>query len=393
MGFILHTLNHFKNRKASFVFPVLSVAISVISVIVISTVGAVGKNAVKSEIINLGVGNFMISPDNFYVEYLSMGELEAVRTAEAVASASPIIYDFTQIQNRFGKQDCVIWGVDQNAQSTMNLPLKHGRNISSFDVLNQNNVCLIEESYAKEIYGRENIIGKQISVFLSDSYETLTVVGITDSEQSLVKNIVSDYVPCFVYVPYSVLRQNSGDDMFSGIAVNLKEEIGDKQAEDNIIANLNDYSGYINAYKIENMMAHTKTVDNILNIITLILSGIAGISLVVSGISVMTVMMFSVGERTHEIGIKKSIGASFWDILFEFLIEAIFISIIGCVFGVCFGILLSVFACKMFSMPVIFDADMIGICVMVTAGFGLVFGIYPAICAAKLEPAVALRRN
>ena len=147
------------------------------------------------------------------------------------------------------------------------------------------------------------------------------------------------------------------------------------------------------SYKIENMMAHTQTIDNILNLITMILSGIAGISLVVSGISVMTVMMFSVSERTHEIGIKKALGASYFDIFFEFLVEAIVITLIGCATGTALGIAASYIGLETVSMPIEFDYNMIGICVVVTAAFGLIFGIYPAICAARLEPATALRRK
>lgn len=379
--------------KKTSVFPIVSVAISVISVIIISVVSLIGKNSVKNEIANLGVGNFLISPDNFFVEYLSNGELSAIKECETVSSACPIIYKMGQIKAINLQKDCLIWGIDQNSKDTMNLPLIFGRNITEFDVLNQNKVCLIDSSYAKEFYGRENIIGKKISVLLTDSYEELTVIGITNSEQSFVKNIISDYVPLFVYVPYSTMRQNSGDDMFSAVAVNVKDNIGVNQAEDSIKASLNEYSGFEDSYKIENMMAHTQTVDNILNLITLILSGIAGISLIVAGISVMTVMMFSVTERTHEIGIKKSIGASFWDILFEFLIEAFLISLIGCLIGIVFGIALSLILCKILSVPFEIDVNMIMICTGITALFGVIFGIYPAICAAKMQPAAALRRN
>lgn len=379
--------------KKTSVFPIVSVAISVISVIIISVVSLIGKNAVKNEIANLGVGNFLISPDNLFTEYLSNGELNAIMECETISSACPIIYKTGQIKSPNSQKDCLIWGIDQNSRNTMNLPIVFGRNITEFDVLNQNKVCLIDSSYAKEIYERENIIGKKISVLLSDGYEELTVIGITNSEQSFVKNIISDYVPLFVYVPYSTMRQNSGEDMFSAVAVNVLENIGVYQAEDSIKATLNEYSGYENSYKIENMMAHTQTVDNILNLITMILSGIAGISLIVAGISVMTVMMFSVTERTHEIGIKKSIGASFWDILFEFIIEAFLISLIGCLIGILLGIVLSFILCKILSVSFEIDFNMIMVCTGINALFGVIFGIYPAICAAKMQPAVALRRN
>ena len=112
----------------------------------------------------------------------------------------------------------------------------------------------------------------------------------------------------------------------------------------------------------------------------------------ISGISVMTVMLFSVSERTREIGIKKSIGAGFFDILFEFLALAVAICIIGGIIGVAGGIGITLLGCNILGITAVLDYKMILLCLAVTTAFGVVFGIYPALRAARLSPCEALRR-
>ncbi len=394
MGVIISVFKSFRTRKSSVLFPILGVAVSVMSVIIISTVGAVGKQAVSREVSNLGLGGLMITPAATALgSVLTQGELETIRASQVVSAATPVVYHVSVIQNRKGEQDCILWGVDNHTNDIMHLSLLHGREISKSDIYSKNKVCLVDATYAKQLYSRENIVGKQITVLLTEGYETFTVIGVTDSDSSLVKSFVSDYIPCFVYLPYTVLRQASGDDFFSSIAVTVSENVSIQQAETALMVGLNDYSGYEGGYKIENMLTYSQTIEKILSIITVILSGIAGISLLISGISIMTVMLFSVGERTREIGIKKAIGAGFFDILFEFLVESVAISLIGTAIGIMLGTISSFVGCSFFSIQPVFEGKMILICAAVTAAFGIIFGIYPALRAARLDPAEALRRN
>jgi len=392
MNLFVSVFRGFRRRKANLLFPVLGVAVGVMLVVLVSTVGAVGKAEVSSEISGLGLGGLMISAGEG-TGVLTQGELQTVRSSQVIAAATPIVYSYSQIKCVKNSQECLLWGVDDYTDEIMNLSLVYGRNISKGDVLSVNKVCLVDASYAREVYGRENIVGKKIELSLGDGTHQFTVVGITDGEQSLIKNVVSQFVPCFVYIPYTVMRGVSGDDFFDSIAVNVRENIDFSQAETALSKKLSEYSGMTGAYRIENMFNQTQTIEKVLNIITIVLSGIAAISLVVSGMSVMTVMLFSVGERTHEIGIKKAIGASFSDILFEFLAESVVITLIGCIVGIAGGVFASFAGCKILGIAPVFDRKMILICIAVTAFFGLLFGIYPAIRAARLDPATALRQN
>lgn len=378
---------HFKTQRSRFLFPIISVAASVISVVIITSVSAVGRKIIDGEINALGLGGLMISSKTEIP--LDIDSLEKIKMSEAISGVSPMVYSFSRIEGINGAVDCVLWGVDGSADEIMHIKISFGREINNADVRCYNNVCVVDSDYAYERFGRENILGKKINILLNGNYEQFEVVGIADGKSSIIKNAVSEYVPCFIYLPYTAMQTGTGDVFLSSIAVDLKDGVSVASAEKELLSRL----GSDEMYKVENMMTYGDTIEKIMNIITLILSAIAGVSLIISGISVMTVMLFSVGERTREIGIKKSVGASFFDILFEFLFEGVAISVIGGIIGVAIGIGVSLVGCRVLNVDAVLDYKMIVACLAVTTAFGIIFGIYPATRAARLSPCEALRRN
>ena len=142
---------------------------------------------------------------------------------------------------------------------------------------------------------------------------------------------------------------------------------------------------------MENMAAQMNKLNGILDIVTFVLSVIAGISLVVAGLSIMTVMLVSVNERTREIGIKKSIGASRSTIMKEFLVESLIISLLGSLSGAAAGVFISYLGCLVLSVDFVFNLSMFIFCVAFAVALGILFGVYPALQAVKLKPVDALR--
>ena len=380
-------IKNFKSSKVRALFPIISVAASVISVVIISSVSAVGRGIIGDEIKTMGLGGLMISSKTEMP--LSENVLNEIRTSKVITGASPMSYSLSFTENKNETQECVLWGVDGCAGEIMHLNILCGREINNGDVRSYSNVCVIDSTYAKERFGRENAVGKKINVMLSGGYQQFEIVGIADGKSSIIKNAISNYVPCFIYIPYTAMQCGTGDVFLSSVAVNIKDGISASAAEKDLYSRI----GSEDLYQIENMMTYSDTILKILDIITVVLSAIAGISLVIAGISVMTVMLFSVGERTREIGIKKSIGAGFLDILFEFLSEAVAISALGGIIGVGIGVGASALGCNILGLDVILDYKMILVCLAVTTAFGIVFGIYPAIRAARLSPCDALRRS
>ena len=144
-------------------------------------------------------------------------------------------------------------------------------------------------------------------------------------------------------------------------------------------------------FNVRNLTSLMETVSQSTAMLTLLLGAIAGISLVVGGIGIMNIMMVSVTERTREIGIRKALGATFMNIMTQFLIESMVIGIIGGIIGIGMGCIASKVIAQLGDFTTVITITPIVISFMFAVGIGLFFGIYPARKAAKLDPIEALR--
>jgi putative ABC transport system permease protein len=250
---------------------------------------------------------------------------------------------------------------------------------------------VVDQNVARAYYKRDNIVGKTVSIQFASGNRELEIVGVVSSGGNLLQGLIGEVVPCFVYMPYTTLQDYSGKDSFDQIAIKIKPGVDGDIAGEQIQNVLVDYTGVTGGFKAENMASQKEKLDSVLNIITVALSAIAAVSLIVAGLSIMTVMLVSVGERTREIGIKKSIGASRRSILTEFMVEAFAISVIGSLIGTAVGVLLIVIGCLPFGIPIRINGQIVLVCIAFSILVGVVFGVYPASVASKLKPVDALR--
>lgn len=381
--------NVFRKKMRS-VLTIIGIAIGVLSVIVISTIGEVGKSTINEEIDSIGMSGLTVRTVKTGSQ-LFTAQLQNVKSLDDVSDAMPLMLEYTESVMRGLKTDCAIWGIDSGAQNIVSMNLLHGRYINQADVAANSAVCIVDENYAQKVYKRSNIVGKTMQVSMNGHLESFEVVGVVETGGSIMQGLIGNYIPCFVYMPYTTLKSYTGKSNFDQIAVKLKTDADPELAAKEIKASLTGVLGSSEDIRVENMVAQREQLDNILGIVTLVLSVIAGISLVVAGLSIMTVMLVSVSERTKEIGIKKSIGASRHKIMMEFLTESFLISGIGSLSGLVLGILLSVLGCAALGMTPLLNQGMILFSVLFATGVGVLFGVYPAMQAAKLRPVDALR--
>jgi putative ABC transport system permease protein len=249
----------------------------------------------------------------------------------------------------------------------------------------------VDENFSKTAYGRSNIVGKTISILCAGVMENFEVVGIVKTGSGLLQNLIGDYIPTFVYVPYTTMQNAIGRSTIDQIAVKVKSGSNMETVGKSIVTNLNRNDGVAEGFSSNNLAKQKDGLTNMMDIVTLILSAVGAISLLVASLSIMIVMLVSVNERTREIGIKKSIGAKRSAILFEFLFEAIMITILGCIAGIIFGYLISFAGASYFGMTLNVRFDIM----LLTIGFslltGIIFGVYPAAKASNLKPVDALR--
>lgn len=381
-------------KKLRSALTILGITIGVASVILIGNIGQCGTQAVNTEIDSLGLGGLTISADSKEGGEvgLTREDLQTIRENSSVEEATPVIMQSTKIGFRNEQMDALVWGIDTKASQVISLQVLYGRSISNADVNTYANVCMVDQNFAHAAYNRDNIVGKHISVLYNGIQEDFEVVGVIKIGSGLLSNIIGDYIPNFVYVPYSTLQHTSGSNHFNQIAVRVASGADADETGQNIVNTLARVNGG-GMYVSNNLVKQKDGLLKLMDIVTLVLSAVGAISLLVASLSIMTVMLVSVNERTREIGIKKSIGAKRGTILLEFLLEAVLISVIGCAVGVVIGNGISYLGASLFGISLSFRLDVMGLAVLFSLLTGIVFGVYPAVKASAMKPVDALRQE
>ena len=274
----------------------------------------------------------------------------------------------------------------------------HGRPITEQDVIAHAPVTVIGEDFAVLKFGRTDVVGETIAINDWGEGLELTVIGVTESTP-MAAMAAAFFMPQELHAPISLIqaRYNGGARTVNSITAQVADIERLTQIAENMIRIIEFDRGTEGRYRAQSMMDILEDVDSVIGIFTMFMSIVAGISLLVGGIGVMNIMLVSVTERTREIGIRKSLGATNWNIQFQFLVEAVILTAIGGAIGILFGYLggaavafVVTLATGMPLSPYISAATVGGV-VLISALIGIVFGVYPAAKAARLDPIEALR--
>lgn len=382
-------------KKFRSILTISGIVIGVTSVILIASIGEIGKSVVNSEIESFGAGAVAISVNNerYPEAKLAEEQLTLFREDSEIKNAVPMVMEYVDVYMRGLVSKCIVWGTDEYVKDVVAMELLYGRLITKSDVASKAQVCIVDEKLAKAYYGRSNIVGKKLKASFSTGYQEFEIIGVTRSGGDITQAVLNEYAPSFLYAPYTSLRTMTPTRNFDQVALKAEDTTKSFDEGERLVheLTLNSNEDISEAYTIENMSKYQEKLNNILEIVTIILSAIAGISVVVAGLGIMTVMLVSVNERTKEIGIKKAIGASRHNILIEFLVEAFAISLLGSTVGVILGVLITVVGCLLFGTPIAINWSTISLVVLFAITTGIVFGVYPAHLASNLSPVDALR--
>lgn len=385
--------NCFRNifrKKTRSLLTILGVAIGVMSVVIITSIGDVGKEVINKELNSMGIDGLTVGVDQTTSAVsLTDKELSIINGDSNIKKAMPIMMQFTKAYSHSKETKCVVLGVDEKATEFASLKVLYGRMINSNDVLSESNVCVVDESYAKMMYSRSNIVGKKVEISLGGKTAEYEVCGVVSSGGNVMQNIMGNIVPTFLYLPFSTVQSAMKSNGCDQILVQLSNKNDSELIGTELKENLNK-SLQTNAVNVNNITAQKKSLDGILNAVTVGLAAIAGVSLFVAGLSIMTVMLISVNERTKEIGIKKAIGATRFRIMLEFLVESASLCTLGALVGIVLGCLIAYIGCNVVGASYVFNGTAIGFCATFSIFSGILFGVYPAQKAAKLSPSVAL---
>lgn len=383
-------ISSLKQRKGRTALISLSIAIGVFSVLIISVISDNGVNLINSELDSLGIGGVSISKNAYSsFDMLSNDDLNNIKKQTFVESATPVIMANGYLKN--DDSSTLICGIDENAKSVISVETIKGEKIKYSDIISKNMLCQIDSKTAKTLFGDKNPLGKRIDVFLCGETNTFTVVGIVKESSSILQSSIGELLPNIIYVPFTTLQKIMGTSSINQIAVNFSGDLSNEVCIEKIKSVVEDKKISSSALRVEDLNKQRGTLNNLLNIITVVLKLIGGISLVVSGIGIMTIMLVTVNEKTKEIGIKKAIGARKSNIVFEFIFESAFISAIGGLVGIGLMFIAVIIAKMLFSLTIAVNFKMVLLTFLISILCGVIFGVYPAIKASNLKPIEALR--
>ncbi len=325
---------------------------------------------------------------------INPGDLEAVR--DELPSVKMV--DFQQnpqwstILAYEGEKTGIVGVVGASTQFPMifNIPIRLGRNFTEQEEKHSARVCMIGDGPAEDLFPHVDPIGKRIRI----RGQAMTVVGVYGERNHLFGGLADD----FIVLPYTTFRGQWGDERDQVILAIVPEDgYSLEDTSDDIAALMRMRHGLRPADEDDFGISSADAVEELIGKFTgpigLVLAVIASIGLMVGGIGVMAIMLVSVTERTREIGIRKSLGATRMDILYQFLVEAASLTGLGGIAGVLAGSTLAWLVAQMTALPASNSPVWTAGAVAFSAGIGIIFGLYPALRASRLDPVEAMRNE
>jgi len=376
----------------------LGIIIGVSSVIVMIAIGEGAQKSVTSRISQLGTNLLLISPGaqsqsnvrntTGSVTTLENEDSSALDDIEGIAAISPEISGRKQVIYGSNNTSTTVTGVLPDYETVRNFPIESGQFITEEQNTNFDRVIVLGVDVVSELFENENPIGKTVRI----ENGIFTVIGVM-SEKGGSGFSNADNV---VFVPLSTAQiRIFGKKSLASIAVSVAEvsemDTVKTKIESALRISRDIPDGTESDFTVLNQADAIETLSEVTQIFTLLLGGIAGISLLVGGIGVMNIMLVSVTERTREIGIRKAIGAKRRDILAQFLTESVFLSLSGGAIGVAISFGITTLVRSKVSIDAVISVNSILLAVIFSVSVGVFFGIFPAHKAGKLKPIDALR--
>lgn len=390
-------------NKMRSLLTMLGIIIGISSVIAIVALGSGAEQSIGAEFERFGANRIAIVTN--WEEKIFRSDLFTDQDVEALKRAFPSEIDsISVIRSRIGtvinrarnNEETVVNmnGVGEEYGQIAKLKMLSGRFLLPNDIQSRRHSIVIDDKLAIDMFGRTNVLGERLLISTGRTTTAFTIVGIYETPKSMFADMVGFEQPSNLYLPISTLRKIYGlHDLNSVIEMNLNAEYEPNETMNRMISLIERRRGNIgeNKYVGHSAEGQLEIINNVMGVLTAVVSAIAAISLLVGGIGVMNIMLVSVTERTREIGIRKALGAKHKDIMNQFLVEAVIISGIGGAIGTTLGIGLSYIIAIFVKVPPATDFTTVLIAVAFSAGVGIFFGLYPANKAAKLDPIDALR--
>lgn len=389
------------NNKMRGFLTMLGIIIGVASVITMLAIGQGSKQSIKAQISEMGSNMIMIHPGNMErggvrqssdaMQTLKVADYEALRDdAQYLDAVSPQVSSSGQFINGANNYPSQIYGVTPDYLDIRRLKVRDGSIFSEQDIKSAAKVCVLGQTVVDNLFPNgENPVGRVVRF----NKIPFSVIGVLEEKGS---NSMGQDQDDVVLAPYTtVMKRILSIDYIQGLFASAVSEELSEEATAEVTAILRSNhrlkDDAEDDFTIRSQQELSEMMNSTSDMMTVLLACIAGISLLVGGIGIMNIMYVSVTERTREIGLRMSIGARGRDILAQFLIEAVIISVTGGVIGVMLGVVASELVNIIAHWPVSIQFYSVILSFLVCTVTGVFFGWYPAKKAASLDPIEAIR--
>ena len=379
-------------NKMRAILTMLGIIIGVMALVVLVSLVNGATSSVTNAVSSLGSSLLTVSIEDDKGFPIRLETLNTWMEEEPnLGLIAPNISDSATGKGSNGSGSVTVYGTTAPYYDIQALQLTMGRWLKTTDVENNSYVCVLNYTAAENLIGYADCIGE--AVFLNNV--KYTIVGVLEEDDNnltsmLTGGTMAAYLPFTTLLRLSTTATEDITTFYCSAAQGRTVEDAEVRMESILMKRFEEDE---DAFSLSSQNILEETMDSITSVLTILLGGIAAISLVVGGIGIMNIMLVTVTERTREIGIRKAIGASRGTILTQFLMEAVVLCMMGC----CLGIFLSWSILQMVSTVVAsldmtfqLDAGVVLIAVAFCFVIGVVFGLYPANKAAKMKPIDAL---
>ena len=384
-------LRSISSNKLRAALTMLGIIIGVMALVVLVSLVNGATSSVTDAVSGLGTSMLTVSISDDKGMPLDLDTVNGYMDEDGIGLVAPYTSSSVTAIADGESDEVTVYGATPAFYEVQGMQLAMGRFLKTSDVENHTYVCVINETAATELIGYVDCVDQAISL----NGVEYTIVGVlSDNEDSLTSMMTSGSLA--VYLPYTSLLRLS-DSLTSEVTsfyVSAPEN-GTMETVEAAMTNIlmERFEDDDEAFSISSQSVLEDTMSSITSVLTILLGGIAAISLVVGGIGIMNIMLVTVTERTREIGIRKAIGASRGTILSQFLMEAVVLCMLGCALGIFLSwAILQTVTTVVSSLNMTFSLD--GGVVLIAVAFcfviGVVFGLYPANKAAKMKPIDAL---
>lgn len=376
-------LKSIKSNKLRAVLTMLGIIIGVSSVIVLVSIAQGSTKNVTSQINQLGTNLLTINSTGSDIT-LTEDKINKLSKLNGVNAVSPVVSGRVTVKKEKASSQVSLTGTNAAYESVRNAKVNQGRFITDLDVEYRQKVVVLGSDTASTFFGTDNPVGQYIQI----EGTSFKIIGVLASKGSSLGQSGDDVV----IVPLSTGERVVGTTTINQVYLQGKsqEQMDFVMTEVEMeMASL--YPNKSDSYSVTNQQDLMNTMSSVSNTMTMMLGGIASISLLVGGIGIMNIMLVSVSERTKEIGIRKAIGAKRRDVLLQFLIEAVVLSSMGGGIGIFAGLGIGKIVSTFMNMSISYSTSVMLLSFLFSLVVGVVFGVFPANKASKLNPIQALR--